>query len=147
LALRGAEQLQTLDRRYPVEAFASTILSLVLAVPMAASGAALTRNGQGWAPLTAHLGVVFLNLGVLLPAVVLASGSDWAHLGWTRGAWTPVLFPRAAWRIDAPALLILCLLRVPAAVGRLRLDARLTPWLLVGYGAYLLALLWALSGP
>ncbi|MGA2498667.1 MAG: hypothetical protein ABSH20_13055 [Tepidisphaeraceae bacterium] len=56
-----------------------------------------------------------------------------------------VLYPRVAWRLDTVVLLILTLLFVPAAGGKLRLDWRLAPWLILGYCAYLLSILVASS--
>jgi hypothetical protein len=55
--------------------------------------------------------------------------------------WEPILYPRICWRIDAVALLILSLLFVPVAAGKLKFDRRIAVWLIIGYCVYLLSVL------
>ncbi len=142
LAIRGTEQMASLDRRYPFIATGTTILSVVLAMPIVNTSWQLAASGRIWAPLTSQLGVVFLNLCVLLPAVILLAGTGLSTAGWDGlPSWSVVVYPRVAWRLDTLALLVLSLLYVPAACGRLRFDWRLAPWLICGYCAYLLAVL------
>lgn len=138
VATRGAQRLQAVDGRYPTAVTATTLLSLVLALPMISTGVPLAVQGRAWAPLTAQVGVVFLNLGLLLPAIIVlavfAPGAGPADA-------TPLLYPRIAWRIDAVAMLILSLLLVPASLGKVKLDRSIACWLIGGYCVYLLAVL------
>ncbi len=152
IAIRGTEQLADVDRRYPFMATGATILSVVLAMPMVNTSWPLAASGRAWAPLTSQLGVVFLNLCVLLPAIIIISVARQyfpliSHTDFLRSAvvhwqaWNPLLYPRIAWRLDTVALLILTLMFVPAASGKLRLDWRIAPWLILGYCVYLLSIL------
>ncbi|MGA2498666.1 MAG: hypothetical protein ABSH20_13050 [Tepidisphaeraceae bacterium] len=73
IAIRGCEQLAEVDRHYPFMATGATILSVVLAMPIVNTSWPLAASGRAWAPLTSQLGVVFLNLCVLLPAIIVFS--------------------------------------------------------------------------
>ena len=156
IAIRGTEQLAAVDRHYPFMATGATILSVVLAMPMVNTSWPLAASGRTWAPLTSQLGVVFLNLCLLLPAIIIFSVARqyFALIGHTdvlRSAaahwqgWNMVHYPRIAWRLDTVVLLILALMFVPAATGKLRLNWRIAPWLIFGYCAYLLSILIANS--
>jgi hypothetical protein len=59
----------------------------------------------------------------------------------TQPIWRDVLFPRIAWRVDLVAMMILSLLFVAAATGKVRLDKRLCGWLIMGYCVYLVAIM------
>lgn len=138
--LRGAEA----DSRYAAGTIAATLLSIAMVMPMISSGAALAGEGLGWAPLTAQVGLVYLNLCLLVPAVVLVSqarqwgGGVLMNVPATRRLVDPVLFPRVSWRLDALLLLILAVLLLPVAGGQVKLDRRVGGWLIVGYCVYLL---------
>jgi Ca2+/Na+ antiporter len=150
-ATRGAQRLHQVDYRYPPGALGATLLSVVLAMPMVSTGVPAALETRGWAPITAQVGVVFLNLTLLLPLAILLPGLATAVTHFSTAATMPatqplwplptVTYPRVAWRIDAVALLILSLLYVAASEARLRLDRRVGAGLIIGYCAYLLAVL------
>jgi Ca2+/Na+ antiporter len=146
---RGLARLGELDHRYPPGVMAGTLLAAVLALPMVSSGAPTAALGRAWGPITASAGVVLLNLCLLLPLVILIWGAsemrNQASVAATRPIFPAILYPRTAWRIDAPALLLLSMLLVPVSMGKFRLDRRLGAWLIIGYCGYLLASLY-LSG-
>ena len=140
---RGAERLYEQDHRYPTSVIASTLIGAALAMPMAYTGGALASAGRPWEALTANIGVVFLNLGALLPLIIIiptAMALPHSIAAATAPVnWTPVMYPRIPWRIDAVALLILSLLFVPASDRKLKLDRQIGGWLIAGYGIYLFA--------
>ena len=70
-ATRGAEELSQKDMRYPTGLLASTIISVVLIMPMIGTGVPLAVEGKAWSPITAQVGLVFLNLCVLVPVVIV----------------------------------------------------------------------------
>jgi Ca2+/Na+ antiporter len=146
-ATRGAEQLSRYDLRYSTNALAATLLSVALALPMVGTGMGLAGEGRTWVSLTAQVGVVFLNLCVLLPIVILIPEiAHWvAAKGMAAAAtqpmWQPVVFPRLNWRLDSLATVILSLMFFAMSSGRLKLDRRLAGGLIMGYCAYLMAML------
>jgi Ca2+/Na+ antiporter len=148
-ATRGAAGLSHRDVRYSANTIATTLLSVALAMPLIGMGTPPAAEGRAWSPLTSHVGLVYLNLCLLLPLLILLSGllhhvpslspaTAPATLQATP-PWTSVLYPRITWRIDALAALILSLLYVPVSAGRLKLDPRLGGWLILAYAIYLLA--------
>jgi hypothetical protein len=70
-ATRGAEDLSQKDMRYPTGLLASTIISVVLIMPMIGTGVPLAVGGKAWSPITAQVGLVLLNLCVLVPVVIV----------------------------------------------------------------------------
>ena len=70
-ATRGAEELSRKDVRYPTGLLAATIISVVLIMPMIGTGVPLAAEGKAWSPITAQVGLVFLNLCVLVPIVIV----------------------------------------------------------------------------
>jgi hypothetical protein len=127
----------------------ATLLSLVLAGPMAQGDRRLAAAGASWVAATAQFGVVLLNLCVLFPIIALVpygtafvrlvrgthhSGIDWS-------AYAPHLteFPLAVWRIDAVVLVILSLIVLPVATGKWNLAREEGVVLIVGYCIYLTA--------
>jgi hypothetical protein len=149
-ATRGAQRLQQIDWRYPAGALGATLLSVVLAMPMVSTGVPAALETRAWAPITGQIGVVLLNLCLLLPLAILIPGIAETVTGYsaatmpsTQPLWRlpAITYPRVAWRIDAVALLILSLLYVGVAESRLRLDRRVGAGLIIGYCAYLLAVL------
>ena len=147
-ATRGATKLNELDFRYPSEVLAALLVGLVLAMPMVSTGVPIAMRGRGWAAIGAGVNVVYLNLCLLLPLIILVSGARQWILGQRIAATTswnvlpPTLYPRIAWRIDAVALLMLSLLFVPVAGRRLQLDRKLGACLILAYVAYMLSMLW-----
>lgn len=140
-ATRGAERAYASDGRFSPGTLGATLLSVALVMPMISSGTPLAVRGQAWASLTAQAGVVMLNLCALLPAIVLiAFVRQWhAHQGPAgEFSFEPVLYLRMAWRVDAVVLLILCLLFVPVAAGRVRFERTIAGWLIGAYGVYLM---------
>jgi hypothetical protein len=150
-ATRGAVSLAKLDGGYPAGVLAATLLSIVLAMPMVSTGIPLAIRGEGWASITAQVGVVFLNLGVLLPAAVL-----FCNLNKLIQRFYPVSTPATSasqpvaipfiqtlfpWRIHSVILVLLALLLIPISAGRIKLDKRLGTYLIFGYAAYLLVTL------
>ncbi len=150
-ATRGATCLAGHDISYPTLVTAATLLSVVLAMPMISSGVPLALAGEAWAPITAQVGVVFINLGLLLPVVILVTGlgggapgpaaTQPAELTGLAAMWRPVLYPRLAWRIDSVALVILSLLFAAVAQRKIAFDRRTAPWLIVGYCIYMLSVM------
>lgn len=142
-AIRGVERLEQADSRFASNVMGGTLLSVVLALPMVSTGAPQAAAGRAWSALTAQVGLVFLNLGLLVPLCVFAAGLNrWSAPPATHPVWRDVLFPRIAWRVDLVALMILSLLFVAAATGKVRLDKRLCGWLIMGYCVYLAAIMW-----
>ncbi len=123
----GAARLQQTDAHYTSASLGTTLFSIALVMPMISTGTPAASAGRTWGPLTAHSGMVLLNLGLLLPAVILiAMTRAWlVRLGNPAAATQPaeaILFPRLVWRIDAAGLLVLSLLYVGIAQGRIRLN-------------------------
>ncbi len=147
--VRGAEALALYDPRFSSQAIAATILSVALVLPMVGTGAALAAHAHAWVPLTAHVGVAYLNLCALLPLVILLPSSSHWIAGFSpttltnssQNPWPSVVFPRMAWRIDALAALILSLVFMTIASGRLRFDRTLATGLILAYFLYLLSTL------
>lgn len=148
-ATRGAENLSQHDIRYSTETLASILLSIALAMPMISTGMQAASEGRTWNPLTGQIGLVLLNLCVALPLVIVlgawlnrtplpSSSPLWGIPSLPHFTWGTVLFPRIVWRIDALAIVILSLVLLPVASGRIRLDRRLAGWLVGGYFAYML---------
>ncbi len=143
-ATRGAERLAWQDDCFPAGVIASALLGAVLGLPLAYSGSPLAAAGRSGDALCVNVGVVYLNLGALLP---LAFGVPLALMVWGADGpavaavaeLSPLVYPRIAWRIDALALLILSLLLVPAADNRLRLDGHIGLWLIAAYTIYIVA--------
>lgn len=143
-ATRGADLAYAGDLPHSPATIGATLLSVALVMPMVSSGTPLAMRGQAWAAITAQAGLVLLNLCLLLPAVILVSmGRQWLAIrGTTQPAtFEPVIYSRIAWRIDAVVLLILCLLFVPVAGGRLKFDRTLAGWLIGGYAIYMLTVI------
>ena len=168
-ATRGAVNVATVAPHFPTGLAAATVLSLALITPMISTGVPPASRGDCASPLTAQIGVVLLNLCATLPIIVVVSVvRRWAdtprlaelvesgRLDETAG-WTDVLrawadtrslaplndptvhFPLAVWRIDAIALIILSLLLVPVAAGRVKLDRWIGGGLIFAYCIYLIA--------
>ncbi|MCY2951272.1 MAG: hypothetical protein NTU53_04750 [Planctomycetota bacterium] len=149
-ATRGAEELSRRGARYSSGVIAGTLLSVALVMPMVGTGVPLAGEGRAWVALTAQVGVVYLNLCVLLPMVIVTAGAAaWVarHVArdaaTTQSVWGAVIFPRMAWRIDALGAVILSLVFMAAAGGRVRFDRRLAGGLIFGYFVYLLIVLGA----
>lgn len=144
-AARGAQQLSAQEVRYPAAVLGATLISATLMLPMISIGTPLAAEGRAWIPLKAQAGVVFLNLGVLAPLILLitraAGRLERLSLATTRPVDEELIFPRMAWRIDSVTLLILSLLFVPAAAGRLRLDRWVGGCLVAAYFIYLVVTL------
>jgi hypothetical protein len=117
-------------------------------MPMLLGTSRLAAQGQPWWAPHGQLTFVLVNLGLLLPLVLLAGclepagSTETGRIVW---GWTPMVFPRVAWRVDSLALVILCLVHVPAATGHWRLGPWLAPWLAGSYAAYLFCLLLGLA--
>jgi len=141
-ATRGAEQLSRLDVRYSTSAIAATFLSVALVMPMIGTGVPPASRACGWSPLTAQVGVVYLNLCLLLPLViVIARLMAWGGAASTQGPTNMVIFPRLTWRIDALAGVVLSLVFMALSAGRLKTDRQLAGGLVIGYCMYLLCVM------
>jgi Ca2+/Na+ antiporter len=146
-ATRGAVKLNEAGGRYPAGVLAGTVLSVVLAMPMVSSGVPAAIRGHAWAPITAQVGVVFLNLGVLLPGVILYTHLlEWLRpiqstTATTQPLWHPLIEALIPWRVEAVALMTLSLLLAAVSGGQLKFDRRMALYLICGYGAYLLVVL------
>jgi Ca2+/Na+ antiporter len=146
-ATRGAQILSQQDIRYPGAVIAATLLSIALALPMVSTGVNTAAEGRPALVLSAQVGILILNFTVLLPATILLRmfvekiATRPTTSSATAAIIAPFLYPRLSWRIDAIALLILSLLMVPIAEGKIRLDRRLGGWLIFGYCVYLLTVL------
>jgi len=143
LATRGAVDLAQQNRRLSAIAIAATLVSVALALPMASLGAILAANKQTWIPLTAQVGVVYLNLCVLMPLVILLNSAAgmvarYIKAPTTQSMWAAVAFPRVSWRIDSVGLVILSLVFVAAAAGRIRFNRRVAASLIIAYCVYLM---------
>lgn len=127
----------------------ATLLSLVLAGPMAQGDRRLAAAGASWVAATAQFGVVLLNLCVLFPIMALVPyatafarfvrGSHHSALDWSAYAPQLTAFPLAVWRIDAVVLVILSLIVLPVAMGKWNLAREEGVVLIVGYCIYLTA--------
>lgn len=146
-ATRGTVMLNETGGRYPAGVLAGTVLSVVLAMPMVSSGVPAALRGSAWVPITAQVGVVFLNLGVLLPGVIF-----FTHLSeslrplptttsTSQPLWHPLIEALIPWRVEGVALLVLSLLVAAVSGGQLKFDRRMGIYLICGYGAYLLIVL------
>jgi Ca2+/Na+ antiporter len=165
---RGAEDLSQTDMRYPTGLLASTVISVVLIMPMIGTGVPLAVEGKAWSPITAQVGLVLLNLCVLVPVMIVvpllmgkagltgatrstmpaaatttapATQVSQTESGSVGAAPPPLLYPRTIWRIDAVTLLMLSLVLLPIALGRFKLDKQVAGWLIVAYCVYLLSVL------
>lgn len=143
-ATRGSQRFYAMDQRYPVSAVASTLVSIVLAIPVITSSTQQAAAGRSVAAHLTHTAIVLLNLGLLLPAVIVvavlrqASGAD--HIVealLTRAA----VYPGVAWRISAVTLLVLSLAYVGLGTGRLRFDRALATGMILAYCLYLLTII------
>jgi len=132
--------------RYPSGVIAATLLSIALALPMVSTGVSAAAEGKTALALGAHVVVVILNFTALLPITILvrniaARRGLTPHHNLHHHCNSPFIYPRMSWRIDAVALLILSLLMVPIAEGKVRLDRKLGGWLIFAYCVYLLTVL------
>jgi hypothetical protein len=129
---------------------AATVLSVALTLPMMQQARRHAADEQSWAPVTALVGVVLLNLCALLPLLALASYahailpalSPLFHGGGLHVDWTllnPLAFPYAVWRLDTVALIVLSVLLLPVAMGKWSMGAEEGIVLMAAYGAFLLA--------
>jgi hypothetical protein len=146
-ATRGLQQLAAIDLQYPSGLMASTILAAALALPLVSTGTPAASHGRSDGPLLAHTLLALLNLCLLIPLIVLIAGRTATPPTLepmaTRPAraFNPILYPRVAWRIDALAILLLSMIFMAVAIGKIRLDRRLGFGLIVLYCVYLFSTL------
>lgn len=148
LCTRGLGKLERIMHTYPGAVLGATLLSVVLTMPAISAGVPQAVHGRAPLPLTSHLGVVMLNICVILPLVILLAGG-WHWWISSRPATRElfeVSFPRAAWRIDALAVLILSVVYAAAGEGRLRLSRQVGALLVFAFCAYLLSRMVLLAG-
>jgi Ca2+/Na+ antiporter len=150
-AVRGAISFSESDPRFPTSVMGATLFSVVLALPMVTTGVPAATHGRAWAALSGQIGVVFLNLGLLLPTIILIAAGKalaaHAHTAATQPATMPVapisvIYPRVAWRIDAVALVILALLFMATADRRMKLTKVIAGGLIFSYLVYLLLVMY-----
>lgn len=156
VAAMGTIRLGTQRTEFPMGFSTAVILTAVLAMPMISTGTGPISRGHGWSVISAQLVVVLLNLCLLLPLVIvlpavfgagqftwewLAHAAKWSEAlpVWRTAA--AVHYPLVAWRIDAVALVILSILFVPIALGRVKLDRLVAAVLVAAYCLYLLSVL------
>jgi Ca2+/Na+ antiporter len=131
LAVYGGKNLQENNRGFSLIAMGPTLLGIVLCYPMIAPGLRLASQNKTATALDSHIGALFINLGLVLPILILLHKNR-IHV--TLPLWNNefkiqfyrvaenLAFPRAAWRINSLALLILALPYIPASEKRLKLD-------------------------
>lgn len=148
LAVRGAERLTRLQPIYSAAALAASAFSIVLALPTISTGMPLAAERRAPLAITAHVIIVILNLCGLLPLLFamwhlgLAPSLRPLHQPFSPRRLFDVeplfTFPVGIWRIDNILLILLGLMLVPVALGRLRLPRWAAALLIAGYCAYLL---------
>jgi hypothetical protein len=124
----------------------ATLLSLTLALPMISTGIPLVVAGRPGQAITSQIGVVLLNLCGLVPGIVAlwSAVNRYKSLRQWLGISAPLTdlpFPGALRRIDLAALVVLSIVLLGAATGMLKLSRRLGAALVLGYCAYLVAVL------
>ena len=149
LAVKGTTGMMHYRAHAAPLAVAASLLSLSLATPMAQGGRGMAIAGASWVPMTAHIGVVFLNLCLLLPIVAFAPYVEAAvrairitgrlRIDWNAVTPQVATFPLAAWRIDAVVLIVLATLLLPVAAGKWNLGREEGMLLIAGYCVYLAA--------
>lgn len=151
-ATRGAERFSQQDVRFPTSIMGATLFAVVLALPMVTTGVPAATAGRAQAAITAQIGVVFLNLNLLLPVLILLGTLNPFVRGKMAAATTTaaveaphaavMVYPRVSWRIDAVAILILSLLMMAVADRRLKLSRGVSGALVVFYLAYLILVMY-----
>ena len=148
-AVHGVHSMTQFKAHASPGGIAATLLSLVLATPIMQSGRGLALAGASWIPMTAHVGVVLLNLCLLLPFLALFPYAHAIYHATSLGA-RPIIdlqslapqamvFPLAVWRIDSVVLVLLSAILLPAAVGKWNLGRGEGILLILGYCVYLMS--------
>jgi hypothetical protein len=113
---------------------------------MISTGIPLVVAGRPGQAITSQIGVVLLNLCGLVPGIVAlwSAVNRYKSLRQWLGISAPLTdlpFPGALRRIDLAALVVLSIVLLGAATGMLKLSRRLGAALVLGYCAYLVAVL------
>jgi cation:H+ antiporter len=137
-------------RRLSTGATGATIISLSMVMPMMYGTWRMASAGRSWAPVTAQVGVVFLNLCLLLPLLILMPYvAQWApeiakYAGESMiadGRMQNLFMPPAVWRIDNVILIVVGILLIPVAIGKWTLSREEGLFLIAAYFFYLTATL------
>ena len=148
---QGTVRSSTTLRGMSTSGLAASVVSLALVLPMMHGSWRMSAGGRGWAPVTAQVGVVLLNLCALLPVLILLpyvaanvpTLSRWAGdaLAWHEGLPKLLIYPTAVWRIDNVLLIIMGVMLLPVALGKWALGREEGLALIAGYAFYLTATL------
>jgi Ca2+/Na+ antiporter len=151
-AVRGVDRASHTSEIASTGLLAATLLSPLLVLPMLGSGVDLAHREQSGVAISADVGVVLLNIGVLLPMIIgvsylrhylVQNGHDLPlvqsvfHVELSEPP-AAVPFALAAWRVDVVALIALSLFLVPVSIGKWALSKFDGLALIAGYAAYLL---------
>jgi Ca2+/Na+ antiporter len=148
-ATRGELGVPAADLSISTQAIAGTLLSMALVLPMVRWTRRAADEEPVWEAVGSHMGIIFLNLCALLPALALwpyvrtilpAIRPGLAGLGWPIdwGHFRPLVFPYACWRIDTVALVLGSLVLLPAWMGKWKLGRAEGLLLVLGYLAYVM---------
>ncbi len=117
---------------------AAAILSPLLILPSLGTSASIAQRTDSGPAAAALVGTVLLNLGLILPFVILLQyTTSYVTSGVPRKA-GPLPFPPSLWRIENVILIILGLLLLPVALGRWLLGRGESILLILGYATYLM---------
>jgi Ca2+/Na+ antiporter len=146
---QGAVRSSTTLRGMSTSGLAASVVSLALILPMMHGSWRMAAGGRAWAPVTAQIGVVLLNLCALLPALILLpyiaanvpALTRWSGdaLAWHEGLPRLLIYPTAVWRIDNVLLIIMGVMLLPVALGKWALGREEGLALIAGYAFYLTA--------
>jgi Ca2+/Na+ antiporter len=146
---QGAVRSSTALRGMSTSGLAASVISLALVLPMMHGSWRMAAGGRGWAPVTAQVGVVLLNLCVLLPVLILLpyvaahvpAVARWSGdaMAWHEGLPKLLVYPAAIWRIDNVLLVIMGVMLLPVALGKWSLGREEGLALIAGYFFYLTA--------
>lgn len=146
---QGAVRSSAVLRGMSTSGLAASAISLALVLPMMYGSWRRAAGGRGWAPVTAQVGVVLLNLCALLPVLILLpylaaqvpAINRWSGdaLVWHEGLPKLLIYPAAIWRIDNVLLLIMGVMLLPVALGKWALGREEGLALIAGYFFYLTA--------
>jgi Ca2+/Na+ antiporter len=140
---QGSVRSSTLLRGMSTSGLAASVVSLSLVLPMMYGSWRMAAGGRGWAPVTAQIGVVLLNLCALLPALILLpylaahvpAVAYWAGdaMAWHEGLPKLLVYPAPVWRIDNVLLILMGVLILPVALGKWSLGREEGLALIAGY--------------
>jgi Ca2+/Na+ antiporter len=146
---QGAVRSSTALRGMSTSGLAASVISLALVLPMMHGSWRMAAGGRGWAPVTAQVGIVLLNLCALLPVLILLpyvaaqvpALTHWSGdaLIWHEGLPKLLVYPAAIWRIDNVLLLIMGVMLLPVSLGKWSLGREEGLALIAGYFFYLTA--------